>query len=131
MCIAQATTIQTIAEPAGAPQNVASLAVAPLYEFIQKLELHQQAIAGGPSGPTAWSALWTLPQAITSTPGEVSKASVLFAMVNMAEEEVDVQEACDAGLVDREDLVDPASKLFRFPSPPLKGFLYEQRRPNM
>lgn len=28
----------------------------------------------------------------------------------MTEEEIDVQEACDAGLVDREDLVDMRSK---------------------
>ena len=30
---------------------------------------------------------------------------------DMAEEEIDVQEACDAGLVDREDLVDERSEL--------------------
>lgn len=32
----------------------------------------------------------------------------------MIEEEVDVEEACDAGLVDREDLVDEKSKHFFF-----------------
>lgn len=30
----------------------------------------------------------------------------------MTEEEIDVEEACDAGLVDREDLVDARSKLY-------------------
>ena len=37
----------------------------------------------------------------------------------MTEEEIDVEEACDAGLVDREDLVDEQSKLCFYCLPPL------------
>lgn len=83
--------------------------IAPLFELVQKLEQHQLAISGSPHGPIAWAAIWTTPQAEATASGEARKLPVLFHMVDMSEEEVDVQEACDAGLVDREDLVDPIS----------------------
>lgn len=83
--------------------------ISPMLELFQKLEQHNSAIAGTVHGPVSWSAVWLSPQASQSMPGKPTSIPVLFELVNMTEEEIDVQEACDAGLVDREDLVDPLS----------------------
>ena len=40
--------------------------------------------------------------------GKAASIPILLELPDMAEEEIDVQEACDAGLVDREDLVNEA-----------------------
>lgn len=88
---------QDFFDAAGFGQTGPSPIIPPLYEIVQKLELHQTAIAKSPHEPNTWSAVWTLPQATTPTASKLSKVPVLFGLVNMTEEELDVQEACDAG----------------------------------
>ncbi len=76
--------------------------------FMEKLQTHSSVTAGTQHGPTSWSALWAFP---APAGGKPTRLPVLMELPDVAEEEIDVQEACDAGLVDREDLVDEASEL--------------------
>ena len=76
--------------------------------LLQLLEKHSSHISGTQHGPTSWSALWALP---APPGGNPVRLPVLMELPDMTEEEIDVEEACDAGLVDREDLVDAKSKL--------------------
>ena len=72
-----------------------------------KLESHSSAMSGTQHGPVSWTSLWALP---APPGGKSSRLPILMELPDMNEEEVDVQEACDAGLVDREDLVNERSK---------------------
>ena len=74
---------------------------------MEKLQTHRSVIAGTQHGPTSWSALWAFPPA---PGGKPTLLPILMELPDMTEEEIDVQEACDAGLVDREDLVDEISE---------------------
>ncbi len=77
---------------------------------MEKLQTHSSVTLGTQHGPTSWSALWAFPQTGRDTGGKPTLVPILMELPDMAEEEIDVQEACDAGLVDREDLVDELSK---------------------
>ncbi len=77
---------------------------------MEKLQKHSSVTLGTQHGPTSWSALWAFPQTGRDTGGKPTLVPVLMELPDMAEEEIDVQEACDAGLVDREDLVDELSE---------------------
>ena len=77
---------------------------------MEKLQTHSCVTLGTQHGPTSWSALWAFPQTGRDTGGKPTLVPVLMELPDMAEEEIDVQEACDAGLVDREDLVDELSE---------------------
>ena len=77
---------------------------------MEKLQTHSSVTLGTQHGPTSWSALWAFPQTGRDTGGKPTLVPILIELPDMAEEEIDVQEACDAGLVDREDLVDELSK---------------------
>ena len=71
--------------------------------LMQKLQTHNTVTANTPHGPTSWSALWAFP---APPGGKGANLPILMELPDMVEEEIDVEEACDAGLVDREDLVD-------------------------
>ncbi len=75
---------------------------------MEKLQTHSSVTLGTQHGPTSWSALWAFP--CSPAGGKPTLLPILMELPDMAEEEIDVQEACDAGLVDREDLVDELSK---------------------
>ncbi len=77
---------------------------------MEKLQTHSSVTLGTQHGPTSWSALWAFPQTGRDTGGKPTLVPILMELPDMAEEEIDVQEACDAGLVDREDLVDELSE---------------------
>ena len=77
---------------------------------MEKLQTHSSVTLGTQHGPTSWSALWAFPQTGRDTSGKPTLVPVLMELPDMVEEEIDVQEACDAGLVDREDLVDELSE---------------------
>lgn len=76
-------------------------------DLLQMLEKHSSIISGTQYGPLSWSTLWALP---APPGGNPVRLPVLMEVPDMTEEEIDVEEACDAGLVDREDLVDEKSK---------------------
>ena len=76
--------------------------------LIQKLQTHNSVTANTPHGPTSWSALWAYP---APEGGKAANLPVLVELPDMHEEEIDVEEACDAGLVDREDLVNEKGSL--------------------
>ena len=75
--------------------------------LLEKLETHRSVTSGTQHGPASWSTLWALP---APPGGKPIGLPTLMELPDMTEEEIDVQEACDAGLVDREDLVDVQSK---------------------
>ena len=77
-------------------------------DLLEKLEKHSSAISGTQHGPVTWSCLWAFP---APPGGKTTRLPLLMELPDMAEEGIDVQEACDAGLVDREDLVDEQSEL--------------------
>ena len=74
---------------------------------MDKLEKHTAVTLGTQHGPTSWSALWAFP---APPGGKPTRLPILMEVPDMIDEEIDVQEACDAGLVDREDLVDELSE---------------------
>ena len=76
--------------------------------LIQKLQTHNSVILNTPHGPISWSALWAYP---APEGGKASNLPVLVELPDMHEEQIDVEEACDAGLVDREDLVNEKGAL--------------------
>ena len=75
--------------------------------LLEKLEMHRSVTSGTQHGPASWSTLWGL---AAPPGGKPIGLPTLMELPDMTEEEIDVQEACDAGLVDREDLVDVQSK---------------------
>ena len=99
--------------------RVGSNVVGAIAGFMEKLQTHSSAILGTHCGPTSWSALWAFP---APSGGKPTRLPILMEMPDMAEEEIDVQEACDAGLVDREDLVDEASESW-LPFRPVASYL--------
>ncbi|DBA94392.1 TPA: hypothetical protein ACH3X1_001997 [Trebouxia sp. C0004] len=86
--------------------RIASKTVGVIAGLMEKLQTHCSVTLGTQHGPTSWSALWGFPQSGRDTGGKPTLVPILIELPDMAEEEIDVQEACDAGLVDREDLVD-------------------------
>ena len=78
--------------------------------LMQKLQTHSSVTAGTQHGPTSWPALWAFPPQVETPGGKAASIPILLELPDTAEEEIDVQEACDAGFVDREDLVNEASE---------------------
>ena len=76
--------------------------------LMKNLQTHSSVTAGTQHGPTSWCALWAFPPQVETLGGKAASIPILLELPDMAEEEIDVQEACDAGLVDREDLVNEA-----------------------
>lgn len=89
-------------EGPAAPKPVGAVA-----GLLDRLERHNSVTAGTQHGPASWSTLWALP---APPGGKPIGLPTLLELPDMSEEEIDVQEACDAGFVDREDLVDMQSK---------------------
>ena len=75
--------------------------------LMEKLQRHSSVTRGTEHGPSSWSALWERP---ALPGGKPTRLPILVEIPDMADEDIDVQEACDAGVVDREDLVNEASK---------------------